>query len=595
MLLHIPPGDEKIVPLNDSIRNYSFRMNETGIIVTVPVLYKEKLVGYISAIGDYAPFVKKMTSGGCAASRCEFLMTDSGIVFSGSNQDLGRVSVQSLLQMPLMQVVDLVRQPDMNFFTDNARALRIAIEGTNLFLIAVRTREGLYGQSASPMFFYLSAIFPVCIFLGIFMISKVNRMGVALLRGEQRFHAIFDNIKETVFVLKLDGEVIVEANASVRDVFGYEQEELPGLSVADFCSMQAGFTDVEWVKKMQEVAEDRPQVFEWYARRKDGGFFWLGVNARQAVIDDELRILVVVRDITRRKEQENELSLSLEYQRQLNSRLEEAQNQLLQSEKMASIGQLAAGVAHEINNPIGFVSSNLSTLDSYVSSILTLLDAYEDANPYMPETLSRGIAGLRGRIDIDYVRADIKVLLKESIDGILRVRKIVADLKDFSHVDQAEIQSANIEAGLDSTLNVVWNELKYKARVVKEYAGIPEMICMVGQLNQVFMNLLINAAQAIEDYGQIVIRTGFDDVNIWVEIEDDGCGISTEYLQRIFEPFFTTKPVGKGTGLGLSLSYGIIRKHHGEILVQSEKGKGTVFRVVLPRNGMLKEAGKTDI
>jgi two-component system, NtrC family, sensor kinase len=270
-------------------------------------------------------------------------------------------------------------------------------------------------------------------------------------------------------------------------------------------------------------------------------------------------------------------------QEDLIRQLEETQMQLLQSEKMASIGQLAAGVAHEINNPIGFVNSNLSTLQEYVDGMLRLLAAYEQIEGSLVNEALQDITHLKQEVNIGYLREDISDLLAESLDGLQRVRRIVKDLKDFSHVGEVEKQSANLESGLDSTLNVVWNEIKYKAEVVKEYGGIPEVTCIASQLNQVFMNLLINAVQAIEDHGQITIRTGHDEKNVWVEVEDTGKGIKPEQLGKIFDPFFTTKSVGKGTGLGLSLSYGIVNKHNGRIEVKSELGKGACFRVLLPR------------
>ncbi|MEI8572183.1 PAS domain S-box protein [Methylomonas sp. LW13] len=272
-------------------------------------------------------------------------------------------------------------------------------------------------------------------------------------------------------------------------------------------------------------------------------------------------------------------------QEELIRQLEETQMQLLQSEKMASIGQLAAGVAHEINNPIGFVNSNLSTLQEYVDGMLALLAAYERIEGSLVNEALQNITHLKQEINIGYLREDIGDLLAESLDGLQRVRRIVKDLKDFSHVGELEQQSANLEAGLDSTLNVVWNEIKYKADVVKEYGGIPEINCIASQLNQVFMNLLINAVQAIEDHGRITIRTAYDEQNVWVEVEDTGKGIKPEQLGKIFDPFFTTKSVGMGTGLGLSLSYGIVKKHNGRIEVKSELGKGTCFRVCLPRTG----------
>lgn len=278
-------------------------------------------------------------------------------------------------------------------------------------------------------------------------------------------------------------------------------------------------------------------------------------------------------------------TLQQEKERQaiLIKRLEEAQNQLLQSERMASIGQLAAGVAHEINNPVGFVNSNLGSLQRYVTDMLRLLSVYEKAEGALPGAAMQEINQVKADIDVEFLREDVANLLVESLDGLKRVTRIVQDLKDFSHVDESERQWADLEAGLESTLRVVWNELKYKAEVIKEFAGIPQVECFAFQLNQVFMNLLINASHAIEGRGTIAVRTGHDDSCVWVEVQDSGRGIKPEHLSRIFEPFFTTKPVGQGTGLGLSLAYGIVKKHDGRIEVKSELGQGTVFRVILPK------------
>ena len=271
---------------------------------------------------------------------------------------------------------------------------------------------------------------------------------------------------------------------------------------------------------------------------------------------------------------------------QLNEKLESAHIQLLQSEKMASIGQLAAGVAHEINNPVGFVNSNLGTLSKYVANLFEVISAYEAAEAKTDARTFSDVAQTKKKVDFVYLVEDIPSLLKESQDGLARVKRIVQDLKDFSHIDETEKQLANLEHGLDSTLNVVWNELKYKADIVKEYSGIPDIECVPSQLNQVFMNLLINAAQAIEEHGRITLRSGQEGDNVWVEVEDTGKGIKPEHLERIFDPFFTTKPVGSGTGLGLSLSYGIVQKHGGLIEVKSAVGKGTIFRVVLPQHAV---------
>ncbi|MEP6881041.1 MAG: two-component regulator propeller domain-containing protein [Dokdonella sp.] len=268
----------------------------------------------------------------------------------------------------------------------------------------------------------------------------------------------------------------------------------------------------------------------------------------------------------------------------VNHKLAGTQTQLLQSAKMASVGLLAAGVAHEINNPIGYVRSNLTSLTNYVENIFSVLRGYEQLEKAItdppPELAS--VQKLKQHVELDYVREDIVNLLSESVEGVKRVQKIVQDLKDFSHVDEAEWQETDIHDCIDNTLNVIAHELKYKADVVKEYGTLPRIECFPFQLEQVFMNLLMNAAQAIEDRGTVTIRTGSDDGEVWIAISDTGKGIDSENLDRIFEPFFTTKPVGIGTGLGLSVSYGIVQKHGGTIEVASDLGNGTTFTIKLP-------------
>ena len=251
--------------------------------------------------------------------------------------------------------------------------------------------------------------------------------------------------------------------------------------------------------------------------------------------------------------------------------LEQAQARLLQMEKMAALGQLAAGIAHEINNPIGYVSSNLGTLENYVTDLLRRLKSLPGAAQAGPDA------------DLEFMREDLPKLLHESREGIARVRKIVQDLKDFSRGDEKpDWQWADLNQGIESTLNIVNNELKYKAEVVKHYGQLPAIQCMATQLNQVVLNLLVNAAQAIDARGRITISTGCEADRVWFEVADTGGGIEPEVLERIFEPFYTTKPPGQGTGLGLSISYGIVQKHHGSINVTTQPGQGTTFRVSLP-------------
>jgi len=271
--------------------------------------------------------------------------------------------------------------------------------------------------------------------------------------------------------------------------------------------------------------------------------------------------------------------------REANQRLSEAQAKLVQSEKLASIGQLAAGVAHEINNPIGYIFSNFGSLERYLGQLFQMLALYESAETSIADAgVAVQIRNLREEIELDFLKTDIPSLMAESKEGIERVRKIVQDLKDFSRVDtKLEWEWTNIHKGIESTLNIVNNEIKYKADVIKEFGNLPEIECLPSEINQVVMNLLVNAAHAIaSERGTIAVRTRVDGAYVVVEVQDSGTGISPENLQRIFDPFFTTKPVGKGTGLGLSLSYGIVQKHHGHIEVDSVLGKGSTFRLRLP-------------
>lgn len=261
------------------------------------------------------------------------------------------------------------------------------------------------------------------------------------------------------------------------------------------------------------------------------------------------------------------------------------EGQLVQSEKLASLGQMAAGIAHEINNPIGFISSNLGTLAQYFCKFQEVLEAYKAAESQIvsPQIIEE-LRTLKERLDLPFIEEEIPLMIQESRDGVGRAAQIVKDLKEFSRVDATpQWQWANLQRGIDSTLNIVAHEVKYKADVIRELQPLPDIECLPAQINQVIMNLIVNAAQAIgPDRGTITLRNGVEGENVWLEVIDTGSGIAPDTLNKIFDPFFTTKPVGKGTGLGLSLSYGIVRKHGGKIEVQSMVGVGTTFRVELP-------------
>ena len=364
---------------------------------------------------------------------------------------------------------------------------------------------------------------------------------------------------------------------------------------------QALRNEIVRLKKMVNALMDRAER-STSAQRSDFGMFQTAVMLEDQVRHRTAELEAAVREnekinrallhakeqmafeIDERKSAHAALEKEKDEQRVLIKKLEEAHNQLLQSEKLASIGQLAAGVAHEINNPIGFVNSNLGTLKNYVGDLLQIIALYESGRPLLaadPALYSR-IEAACGLADLDFLRSDIETLIAESIEGTARVRRIVQDLRDFSRVDSLEWQWADLHDGLESTLNVVMSEIRYKADVVRQFGTLPKVECMPAQLNQVFMNMLVNATQSIAEHGTITLRSGCSGDQVWISIADTGKGIPPELMTRIFDPFFTTKPVGKGTGLGLSVSYGIIEKHGGRIEVESVLGQGTTFTIRLP-------------
>ena len=280
--------------------------------------------------------------------------------------------------------------------------------------------------------------------------------------------------------------------------------------------------------------------------------------------------------------------------------LQETRQQLVQSEKMAVIGQLAAGVAHEINNPVGFVASNLDSLSDYMVELRKLLDLQAQAlemfaaegskNGALSDTATiSSLDNLRAfthKVNPNFLLPDIDQLIGDSIEGAGRVKQIVADLSDFSYLSELQASPEDINTLLQKSINIASSELKYKADIELYLAEIPAVVCHGGKVGQVFLNLLVNAAQAIKERGLITVSTGREGEMVWIEISDNGCGIAEKDLAKIFDPFFTTKEIGKGTGLGLHVVKGAIDMHGGEIHVSSKEGCGASFRVLLPIAGL---------
>ena len=268
---------------------------------------------------------------------------------------------------------------------------------------------------------------------------------------------------------------------------------------------------------------------------------------------------------------------------ELIEKMKRIQEQLVHSEKMASLGQLVAGIAHEINNPVNFISSNITPLKKYVHDIKTLISLY-DHTCVLHEQAEQKVEQFKQEIDFSFLIEDLDDLLDDIGTGAHRIKRIVQDLRNFSRLDEAELKVINIHDSLDTTLNLLGHIYEKRITVYKEYGHVPPLECYAGQLNQVFMNILANAAQACGTKGTVWIRTYSDAGQTIISIRDDGKGIPEDVLPKIFDPFFTTKDVGEGTGLGLSISYGIIEKHHGEIRVTSQVGQGTEFTIRIPQN-----------
>jgi PAS domain S-box-containing protein len=383
---------------------------------------------------------------------------------------------------------------------------------------------------------------------------------------------VIQNMNSAVLVFDLEGRVTT-CNTPAAQILGQPIHELIGRQVRDWFPDGSGRGIVA-----RTLAEGiRFKGAESVITRPDGSVVPVGIScAPIAGAKGELRGAVATfQDITE---------------------MRHLQRQVLQAEKMASIGQLAAGVAHEINNPMGFIHANLFQMAEYISDLRRvwsrveqLQKSVEQGDPNEGREASERLTSLAEEVDVDFVLGDLAKAIRESQEGSERIRHIVNDLRDFSYQDTGERVLSNINQCLDSTANIVWPMMKHLVTLEKQYQDLPAVNCYPMQIKQVFMNLLVNAYQAIEEklggdggMGRIELRTENRGDEIVVTISDTGVGISPENLGRIFDPFFTTKKVGAGTGLGLSTSYSIVQRHGGAIRVESNPGGGTTFRVLLP-------------
>jgi PAS domain S-box-containing protein len=396
----------------------------------------------------------------------------------------------------------------------------------------------------------------------------------SFVQSEKRYRILFETANDALFLL--EGPRVVDCNRKALEMFGCTAEEILGSCPWDFSAdvqHDGSLSRGRITEFLDRASGGTPQFFEWQYIGKNGVPIDTEVSLNSLEHEGRSFIQSVIRDVTKRKK--------IEFR-------------LLQSEKMASIGQLSAGVAHEINNPTGYVSSNLKTMSEYFDGLMGVLSRYHrllagvrnlaektEAQGELSQLLAE-IELLEREIDMDYILKDTPALIRESLEGTERIKEIVRSLKNFAHPGEDRLIYSDINGNIDSTLNIVWNELKYKATVTRDYGELPEVQCYPQQLKQVFMNMLVNAAQAIKTKGGITIRTRSAGGNAEISISDTGAGIPKENICRIFDPFFTTKEVGKGTGLGLNVAYNIVKKHHGTIDVTSKVGEGTTFTIRLP-------------
>lgn len=378
-------------------------------------------------------------------------------------------------------------------------------------------------------------------------------------------------------------------NPATTLIFGYNHEELLGEDFNILLGEENRSLNIHSI-----CAGKKPNdkyTFELEGRKKNGAHFPIEITSASYSILNLKHHVIIVQDIADRKSAEKEIIKNNRKLEEQNKELEQAfealknmQMQLIHSEKLASIGQLTSGIAHEINNPLAFVSSNLNRFNEYFNEVLSLTDKWRALGKKLLEagTVKEPVIELfnfEKQIELDFIRSDFNTLMQHNKNGIERIQKIVLQLRGFSRESNESDIDSDIIAALEDTIPFIWNDTKHKAEIIKEYEDIPLVKCNQNEIKQVFLNLMINASQAITSKGRIILKTYQDKKFVYVEITDTGIGIKPENLKKIFEPFFTTKEPGKGTGLGLWISLTLIQKNRASIDVRSSPGKGSTFTI----------------
>lgn len=418
----------------------------------------------------------------------------------------------------------------------------------------------------------------------------------AQLAEQKRFQAVLESAPDAMITVN-DKGVITLVNSQSEKLIGYNRQELLGNSTKIFLA--------EDLNKLYERYKEQPAGtgIDIFAVSKDGRKIPIEVNLGLIKHEGENLVIASMRDISERKlketalrkahqelvDREKVLRQTFNELNNAHDDIKQAQNQLVQSEKMASIGQLAAGVAHELNNPVGFIGNNMEIMEQYITGYIEVLRLAAQLKEKVvandldgAKAVAEQMAKMEEEINLEYMISDMPKLLEHSRKGVERIRKTATDLRTFSREDNDEMEQVKIEDVLESILSIVHNEVKYKATLEKKYGGTPVIHCNSQRMGQVFINLIINSVHAIEEKGTIELKTYSAGEFVGIDIHDTGKGIKPENLNKIFDPFFTTKPAGQGTGLGLSISNEIVKKHGGTITVQSKVGVGTTFTIMLP-------------
>jgi len=404
-------------------------------------------------------------------------------------------------------------------------------------------------------------------------ISELKRAEEALRASERRYRQLTEATLDAIVVADERG-VISLFNAAAQRTFGYSEQEVLGQPLTILMPPEYHEAHQRGLRHYLETREARVvgRTIELRGRRKDGEVFPLELSLSAVELPEEIYFLGAIRDLTERQR---------------------LQARIVQAEKLASLGLMIAGVAHEINNPLAYVANNLAVLERDIRGLTALVAAYEAAQAILESArpdLAAQVAQLAEEIDLPYVKEHIEQIVSSTRQGVKRVADIVQNLRGFARLDQAAVGWVNLHDTITSSLEMIRGRLGRCHIVVEQQFGdLPLVMCAPAQINQVFLNLLVNALQAIEATskggGRIEIRTRAAGDEVIVEVADDGRGIPAELLPRIFDPFFTTKAVGEGTGLGLSISHGIVSDHGGRIEVENTPGQGSRFRVILPIRG----------